>query len=110
MTNGEQYKLDEFKRIRGSEFELKELEDWMVETLGVTRIQTGKALGKKKGQGSKRFYFHRLKKEYEGDGHFTIHVLHKKKERILTINFQKKIYPILSKIIYYMTVETKGES
>lgn len=101
--------LNGFKSIRAAEFELSKLEKWMFDSLGVERINTGKAPGKKKGQGAKRFYKHDALKRVDGDGNFTIHVEHKKREVLITNKFRKFVYHTLMKIIACMRVEAERE-
>lgn len=97
--------LNVFKNIRAAKFELSKLEKWMFDRLQVERLPTGKGPGKKKGQGSKRFYKHLAMERVLGDGNFTIHVIHKKREMVITNSFRKFVYGTLVEAIAYMKLE-----
>ncbi len=101
--------LNGFKSIRAAEFELSKLEKWMFDRLQVERLPTGKGPGKKKGQGSKRFYRHPAKERALGDGNFTIHVIHKKREMVITNSFRKFVFGTLLEAIAYMKLEEESE-
>jgi len=101
--------LNEFKNIRAAEFELSKLDKWMINRLGVVRKETGGAPEKRKGKGAIRFYWHPAKERVRGDGRFVIHVLHKKREVVVTNNFRKFAYHILMEIIACMKLEAERE-
>lgn len=44
-----------------------------------------------------------------GDGNFTIHVNHKKREMVVTNRFRKFVYGTLVKAIAYMKLEAERE-
>lgn len=94
-------RLDEFRNYRKPDIKLSEVEKLMKE-IGVERISTGKSSGKKKGQGSKVFYYHPILKSLGESGHFTIHKIHgshKKNEKISKIDYKRYLYKPLEKII-----------
>jgi hypothetical protein len=92
--------LEEFKKITKSEIPFKDIKKWMINELGVEEIKTGK--GKKKGKGSIRFFRHPAFLEINEHGHFTVHVLHKKREMILRVNLKNELIPKLEFILEYL--------
>lgn len=101
--------LEKFKRIQQSEYDFSPIEKWMIKHLGVTKIETGKGKGKKKGRGPIRTYNHRLLQNANDTGNFNVHVIHKKKLMIRRINFRTYVYPVLKNIIHYMETEAQSE-
>lgn len=105
-----QIKLDAFKADRRAELEFGPIEKFMLEKLGVKKIETGKQQDKRKGQGSKLFYYHPALKEWGQPGQFTVHRMHKKRLMIYKRNFDRHLYPVLEKIIIALAKETNGEN
>ncbi len=101
--------LEVYHSSKKREFDFYPIVKWIKKNLDVEKIETNKSTGKR-GQGSKRFFFHYLLKKHHGDGHFTIHVSHKKKETITRFDFRKYLYHNLMDIIKYMEQETKGDN
>lgn len=98
--------LEDFKKTRSEFIELKELEKFMLNKLDAIRIDKIKGTGKKIKRGSEITYFHPLLKKYENtDGHFILHIDHKKNTRVRTINFKNILYQKLRKIIFYTAME-----
>lgn len=91
-------RLNEFRNYRKPEIKLAEVGKLM-EEIGVERLRTGKGEGRRKGQGSKIFYFHPILKTIGKDGNIVIHKKHKKREMIYTSNFKRHVYPKLRAII-----------
>ena len=85
-----QKKLDAFKADRQNELVYGPIEKFMLEDLGVEKIETGKQPGKKKGQGSKLFYSHSALLMWKMSPLFTVHRQHKKRLMIYKRNFEKK--------------------
>lgn len=93
-------KLEEFKRIKASEYDFRPIEKWMINELGVQPLPL-------KG-GSHVFYEHRLLKKYAPfDGHFQVAL--KKGKTIYRRNFLEYTYKTLKKIIDCMELEVQGE-
>jgi len=103
-------KLAAFKADGRAEVEFGPIEKFMIEELGVNKIETGKAPGKKRGQGSKLFYYHPALKEWGQPGQFTVHRVHKKRLMIYKRNFDNHLYLVLKKIIIALAKETNGEN
>ena len=105
-----QNKLAAFKADGRAEVEFGPIERFMIEELGVNKIKTGKAPGKKRGQGSKLFYYHPALKKWGQPGQFTVHRTNKKRLMIYKRNLVKHLYPVLEKIIIALAKETNGEN
>jgi hypothetical protein len=77
-----------------------------MEELGAERLVTSNAAGKK-GKGSIRYYSHPLLAKENVTGNFTIHVQHKKREYMWTLNFKTYVYPVLKHIIELLQEEDR---
>lgn len=90
--------LDEFRDSAKKEFDLKDLEKWMINELGVER--------KKQKGGSAVIYYHKALLSYNDAGHFTVHLIHdKKREQIRRSDLRKYMYTPLRRIIEFIRAE-----
>ena len=91
-------KLEKFYNHQKKEFDLSEVEKWMIKELGVERK------GKK---GIKVIYFHKaLTIGFNDKGHFTVHIIHGKgKEQIRRFDFRKYMNKPLKIIIEFIRAE-----
>lgn len=97
----EQY-LAKLSEINSSEIDFQPIKKWIFRHMAVEEILTGKSPNKKKGKGSIRTFKHNAFKEINETGHFVIHVMHKKKEKITRSTLKNYLIPRLKIIFEYM--------